>query len=126
MLAKLPRYAEELKGRQAVADRYSELLADALATPIIRGDRSSVWAQYTVRVEDRDQVQESLKAAGVPTAVHYPMPLHRQECFAYLGLAEGLFPVSEEVAVEVMSLPMNPFLLDEEIVYVAEKLIAAL
>ena len=126
LLAKLPRYAEELKGRQLVADRYSELLAEKLTTPIVKDDRSSVWAQYTVRVQDRGQVQESLKAAGVPTAVHYPMPLHQQECFAYLRLAKGQFPVSEEAAAEVMSLPMNPFLLDDEISYVAEKLIAAL
>jgi UDP-2-acetamido-2-deoxy-ribo-hexuluronate aminotransferase len=126
LLAKLPRYAEELKGRQAVADKYSELLGEKITRPIVKGDRSSVWAQYTVRVQRRDQVQESLKVAGVPTAVHYPMPLHQQECFAYLGLAEGQFPISEQVAAEVMSLPMNPFLLDDEIAYVAEKLIAAL
>ena len=126
LLAKLPHYEEELRRRQAVAERYSELLEGHVITPTIRDDRTCVWAQYTVRVDNRDQVQESLKATGVPTAVHYPMPLHQQECFAYLGLSTGQFPVSERVAAEVMSLPMNPFLTDEEISYVAENLIAAL
>ncbi len=126
LLAKLPHYEEELQRRQAVADRYSELLDGSVTTPSIRNDRSCVWAQYTVRVQNRDHVQDRLKAAGIPTAVHYPMSLHQQECFAYLGLSDGRFPVSEQAAAEVVSLPMNPFLLDEEISYVAENLIGAL
>ncbi len=101
LLAKLPHYADELKARQAVADKYSELLATKLVTPVVKGDRSSVWAQYTVRVQNRDQVQQSLMAAGVPTAVHYPMPLNQQECFAYLGLTADQFPHSQQAAKEV-------------------------
>lgn len=126
LLAKLPHYEEELRRRQAVADRYSELLDGSVITPSIRNDRSCVWAQYTVRVQNRDQVQDRLKGASIPTAVHYPMSLHQQECFASLGLSDHRFPVSEQAAAEVMSLPMNPFLLDEEINYVAGKLIEAL
>jgi len=126
LLAKFPHYEEELRRRQAVADRYSELLGGSVITPSIRNDRSCVWAQYTVRVQNRDQVQDKLKVAGIPTAVHYPMSLHQQECFAYLGLSDGNFPASERAAAEVMSLPMNPFLSDEEISYVAENLVEAL
>lgn len=126
LLAKLPHYEEELQRRQAVADRYSELLDGSVTTPLIRDDRSCVWAQYTVRVKNRDHVQDRLKAAGIPTAVHYPMSLHQQECFAYLGMSDGRFPVSEQAAAEVMSLPMNPFLLDEEISYVVENLVDTL
>ena len=126
LLAKLPHYKEELQRRQTVADRYSELLAGSVITPLIKNDRSCVWAQYTVRVQNRDHVQDRLKEAGIPTAVHYPMSLHQQECFAYLGLSDGRFPVSEQAAAEVMSLPMNPFLEDDEITYVAENLIGAL
>jgi UDP-2-acetamido-2-deoxy-ribo-hexuluronate aminotransferase len=126
LLAKLPYYKEELQRRQAVADRYSELLDGSVTTPLIRDDRSCVWAQYTVRVQNRDQVQDRLKGAGIPTAVHYPMSLHQQECFASLGLSDGHFPVSVQAAAEVMSLPMNPFLLDEEISYVVENLVDTL
>ena len=93
---------------------------------MLRDDRSSVWAQYTIRVPNRERIQEKLASAGIPTAVHYPMSLHQQECFAYLDLVEGSFPVSEQAAAEVMSLPMNAFLEDDEIRYVAESLLEAL
>ncbi len=66
-------------------------------------------------------MQAKLKDAGIPTAVHYPMPLHLQECFAYLGYKEGDFPVAEKVSKEIMSLPMNPYLSDDEIEYIAGK-----
>ena len=120
LLAKLPRYTKEIEGRQAVAQKYTQALHAAVETPQVKADRTSVWAQYTVRVKNRDQVQESLKQAGIPTAVHYPMPLHLQECFQYLGLKQGDYPISEEIAKEVMSLPMNPFLVDEEIDYISQ------
>ena len=126
LLAKLPHYSGELEQRQAVADRYTELLGDGVKTPIVRDDRSCVWAQYTIRVPNRDAVQEKLRDAGIPTAVHYPMSLHQQECFAYLDIADGSFPASEQAAAEVMSLPMNPFLQDDEIAYIAEHLLEAL
>jgi UDP-2-acetamido-2-deoxy-ribo-hexuluronate aminotransferase len=83
LLAKLPHYPTEIKGRQAVAGKYTQSLQDRVTTPQVKTDRTSVWAQYTVQVENRDQVQESLKQAGIPTAVHYPMPLsHLRKSFS--------------------------------------------
>ena len=122
LLAKLPHYAEEIRGRNRVAQAYTESLTSIVKTPIVRDDRTSVWAQYTVRVHDRDGLQNKLKAQGIPPAVHYPKPLHLQECFQYLNLKKGIFPISEEVSKEVLSLPINPFLTDEEIIYIADSL----
>jgi UDP-2-acetamido-2-deoxy-ribo-hexuluronate aminotransferase len=65
-------------------------------------------------------VQAALKEAGIPTAVHYPMPLHLQECFAYLGYKRGDFPVAEKISDEIMSLPMNPDMREDEIAYIAD------
>ena len=79
-------------------------------------------AQYSVRVKNRDEVQVILKEQGIPTAIHYPMPLHLQECFEYLGYKKGDFPISEIVSNEIMSIPMNPYVRDEEIEYIKEKL----
>jgi UDP-2-acetamido-2-deoxy-ribo-hexuluronate aminotransferase len=123
LLAKLPHYSQEIIGRSHVADQYSQLLGGAVQAPLIEGDRTTVWAQYTVRTRNRDEVQGQLKLKGVPTAVHYPMPLHMQECFKYLGLDRGTYPEAEAAAKEVMSLPMNPFLTNEETDYIGKKLI---
>jgi UDP-2-acetamido-2-deoxy-ribo-hexuluronate aminotransferase len=118
LLAKLPHYAKEIEGRNRVAQAYTEQLSGSVKTPQIKTDRTSVWAQYTVRVQNRDELQAKLKDKAIPTAVHYPVPLHLQECFQYLGLKQGDFPIAEKVAQEVISLPMNPFLTDKEITYV--------
>ncbi|WP_116771604.1 DegT/DnrJ/EryC1/StrS family aminotransferase [Maribacter litoralis] len=120
---KLPYYDEDIKRRQNVAKKYTALLADHLITPEIEKGRTSVWAQYTIRVKDRTALQSSLKEVGIPTAVHYPIPMHLQECFAYLGYKIGDFPISEICANEVMSLPMNPYLSDQEIEYITTNLI---
>lgn len=122
LLAKLPHYAKEIEGRNCVAQAYTKQLNGTVKTPELKSDRTSVWAQYTVRVQNRDQVQAKLQQAGVPSAVHYPMPLHMQECFQYLKITQGTFPISEQAAQEVMSLPMNPFLEDEEIAYIVDTL----
>jgi len=122
LLAKLPYYVKEIEARQSAAKKYEQALPSDVKTPEIKTDRSSVWAQYTVRVQDRDQTQERLKQAGIPTAVHYPMPLHLQECFQYLGHTEGDFPIAEQTSKEVMSLPMNPFLTSDEIRYIASEI----
>lgn len=122
LLAKLPHYKNEIEKRQGVALKFSELLGKVINIPKVNADRSSVWAQYTVRVTKRNEMQEKLKKQSIPTAVHYPMPLHMQECFQYLGFKQGDFPEAEQVAQEVMSLPMNPFLTDEEVNYIADAL----
>ena len=122
LLAKLPHYAKEIEGRNRVAKAYTEQLNGTVITPQVQADRTSVWAQYTVRVQNRDKLQTTLQQLGIPTAVHYPVPLHMQECFQYLGLKQGDFPIAEQAAQEVMSLPMNPFLTDDEINYVTDTL----
>lgn len=117
---KLKYYRHDLSLRQHVANTYSKVLADKdLILPTIKSDRTSAWAQYSVRIQDRDTVQNRLKAAGIPTAVHYPLPLHLQECFDYLGYQSGDFEISEMIAKEILSLPMNPYLNDQEISYIA-------
>jgi UDP-2-acetamido-2-deoxy-ribo-hexuluronate aminotransferase len=120
LLAKLPHYEQEVFNRQEVAQRYSELLQDKVTTPQVMEDRTSVWAQYSIQVPKRDELREHLSQAGVPTAVHYPKPLHVQECFSYLGYGPGDFKVAEEVSSKIMSLPMNAFLTWEEQEYVAK------
>ena len=119
LLVKLRHYETDLALRQQVARKYDAALEGKRPLPFIAPDRTSAYAQYSIRVRDRDALQEELKSRGIPTAVHYPMPLHLQECFAYLGYKKGDFPISETVANEIMSLPMNPFLTDAEIEYVA-------
>ena len=113
LLAKLEIFDDEIMQRQQAADRYTHLLSErlpGLSTPPVRAGRTSVWAQYTLRVSNRERIQAAMQAHGVPTAVHYPMPLHRQPVFAQLGIPEGALPVAEQAAREVMSLPMHPYL----------------
>jgi UDP-2-acetamido-2-deoxy-ribo-hexuluronate aminotransferase len=120
---KLKYYEKDLKLRQEVAKRYSEKLKNTdLILPTIKDDRTSAYAQYSVRIKNRDEVQTKLKQAGIPTAVHYPMPLHLQECFSYLGYKKGDFPIAEKVSNGIMSLPMNPYVSEEEIEYIKKKI----
>lgn len=110
VLAKLDRFQWEVERRREVGLRYSKLLAESsknLRLLALRPDRTSVYAQYTLLTGEREKLQRGLKAQGVPTAVHYPIPLHRQPAYRQFG-AELRFPVSEKLADEVMSLPMYP------------------
>ncbi len=120
---KIKYYGKDIERRQAVAEKYTNILEKHISTPIVKNNRTSVWAQYTVRVDDRTRVQEGLKDLGIPTAVHYPIPMHLQQCFDYLGHREGDFPVSEKCSKEVISLPMNPYLTNQEINYITTNLI---
>lgn len=119
---KLKSYEKDILRRQAVADGYSSLLNGNILKPIVKEGRDSVWAQYTIRIENREEVQKGLGSHGIPTAVHYPIPMHLQECFSYLGYQEGDFPIAEKCSKEVMSLPMNPYLNESEINYITQKL----
>jgi len=114
LLAKLELFEEEVKLRARIGQRYSDSLGDKVVTPYLEQHNTSVYAQYTVQVDDRDAVLEKLKAADIPTAVHYPVPLHLQPAFSYLNKPEGSFPVSERTAKRVMSLPMGPYLSAEQ------------
>jgi UDP-2-acetamido-2-deoxy-ribo-hexuluronate aminotransferase len=118
LLAKLPYFKKELKDRQKVADHYTNSLSKILQTPVVKPNRSSAWAQYTLRVKNRDTLQLKLKKNDVPTSVFYPIPLHLQECFQYLRHQQGDFPISEKASNEVMSIPMNAFLTNEQIDYI--------
>ena len=110
LLAKLPTLEQELAARTRIGARYSQKLAGAVTTPTIAPHNTSVFAQYTIQVENREQVQAKLKEQGIPTAVHYPVPLNLQPAFASLGLGPGTFPKSDAAARRVMSLPMDAFL----------------
>ncbi|MGE0385669.1 MAG: DegT/DnrJ/EryC1/StrS family aminotransferase [Gammaproteobacteria bacterium] len=115
LLAKLDTFPEEVAARERIGARYAESIAASgarAACTRLEPHNTSVHAQYTVAVDDRDGVGKRLNAAGVPTAVHYPVPLHLQPAFAGLGLGAGSFPVAERSAARVMSLPMHPFLDD--------------
>lgn len=123
---KLKYYAKDLALRQEVAQKYNASLGIKSSVPFIAQERTSAYAQYSIRVKDRDALQEKLKQNGIPTAVHYPLPLHLQECFGYLEYTKGDFPISETIANEIMSLPMNPYLSHDEIDYIAKVLSEAL
>jgi len=109
LLAKMEIFADEVTLREQIGTRYSRLINEQcpdIVTPVIRDDCTSVYAQYTILVDDRDGVCEKLNTAGVPTAVHYPVPLHKQPVFN----SEANVPVADAVAERVMSLPMHPYL----------------
>jgi dTDP-4-amino-4,6-dideoxygalactose transaminase len=119
LLAKLEIFADEIDARQRVAECYTTLLAGAVATPSLDDEATSVWAQYTIRSRERDALKARLAAAGIPTAIYYSRPLHRQTAYRGFPVAEGGCPSSELAAAEVLSLPMHPYLaaaVQEEIV----------
>lgn len=109
LLPKLALLDQEIQQRQQVAERYTQLLNQAgiNTTPHVAAGNTSAWAQYTVQVAQREQVQTKLQAAGIPTAVHYPIPLNKQPAVAD---ATAQLPVGDAVAQRVMSLPMHPYL----------------
>lgn len=113
---KLRYFEDEIEKRIAIGKRYTELLKDSdeVMPPYVFENRTSVYAQYSVLCKDRESLSKKLNDAGVPTAVHYPIPLHLQEAFEYLGYKEGDFPISERVGKAIMSLPMSPFLTTEQ------------
>jgi len=114
MLGKWPGFSDEVEARNRLGARYTEKLRDVCQTPAIREGNTHVYAQYTIRVSDRDTLGEKLKAKGVPTAVYYPKCLHEQPVFAPLGHHYGDFPAAEAAAREVLSLPLNPYLTEAE------------
>ena len=120
---KLKSYPNDIKKRQAAAEMYNRFLKNQVQTPMIASNCTSVWAQYSIRVKNRDRIQNLLNDKGIPTAVYYPIPLHLQECFKHLNYKAGDFPFSELIAKEIISLPMNPYLSSAEIEYVSKELI---
>jgi len=110
LLAKLPHLQHWSAGRRANAAYYTSALGDVaeVRTPVVDQLNESIFNQYTLRVERRDELQAFLKARQIGTSVYYPLPLHLQPCFAYLGHKPGAFPEAERAASEVLSLPIYP------------------
>jgi len=118
LLAKFDIFPDEVQLRQEVANRYTALLDGAsVRPPHIPPDDLSAWAQYSVLAKDeahRADLLKSLQEAKIPTAIYYPKPLHLQTAFAFLGYAPGAFPVSENAASRIFSLPMHPYLVESD------------
>lgn len=121
LLPKLELLDEEIQLRNQVAKNYTQLLNEAGfdATPFVEEHNVSAWAQYTIRITNREAVQAKLKEAGIPTAVHYPIPLNKQPAVADITAS---LPVGDEMAEKVMSLPMHPYLFESECRDVAQLL----
>ncbi|MBC7952305.1 MAG: DegT/DnrJ/EryC1/StrS aminotransferase family protein [Rhodospirillaceae bacterium] len=110
MLEKLAIFGEEIELRDAVARRYTEALADVVETPVVISGGTSVWAQYTFTVDDRDGVMKALQGLGVPTGVYYPTPIHMQPPYAHYPADPQGLTVTEAKRSRVLSLPMHPYL----------------
>jgi dTDP-4-amino-4,6-dideoxygalactose transaminase len=112
LIEKLKIFPDEIEARNRVAARYCAALADIVIVPHIGNQSTSVWAQYTVRLKPgrRDRVAAALKTEGIPTAIYYSKPLHRQPAYKPFPIADGGVPVSDRLADEVLSLPMHAYL----------------
>ncbi len=108
ILAKLEIFDDEVKSRIEIGARYTELLKDRVITPYIEPFNTSVYAQYTIQVDERDHLIAKLGEAGIPTAVHYPIPLHKQPAFR--EHENDSLPAAEKISRRVLSLPMHPYL----------------
>ena len=126
---KLSHFKEEIAKRIEIGNKYTTKIKKAykgdiadIITPYIPEGKTSVYAQYSVRVKNREEIAKKLNEQGIPTAIHYPIPLHMQECYANCGFKEGDLPVSEKVSKEIMSLPMSAFLKDDDQDFIVETL----
>lgn len=110
------------QGRRKNAAFYDEHLAgvEQITTPVIADGNESIYNQYTLRVQQRDELQKYLGEAGVGSAIYYPLCMHEQKCFSYLGHQAGDFPHAEQAASEVLSIPIYPELSEEQLAHVAE------
>lgn len=108
LLAKFKYYEEEIHARQKAADYYTKNLNGEVVTPFIQKYNKSVYAQYSIQVQDRDKMLKVFQENEIPATVHYPLPVHLQPCFSYLGYKSGDFPVAESVCKKILSLPMFP------------------
>lgn len=122
LLAKFPHFPEEVRLREEIGARYTEMLKDVCETPKIQSGNTHVYAQYTIRLPNRDEVQKRLSEKKIPTAIYYPTCLHEQPVYKHLGYERGSFPVSEKAAQEVLSLPMHPWLTNEDQDFIVESI----
>ncbi len=114
LIEKMKIFPEEIKLRQQVAQRYDQMLSSLVKTPHILPHNTSVYAQYTIEVENREVFQKAMQAEGIPTAVHYPVAMHQQKALSYLNYKTGDFPHAEKSSHHVISLPMHPYLDESE------------
>lgn len=110
LIEKLAIFADEIKARNLVADRYAQLLEGLVQTPRVIAGGVSTWAQYVIEAEDRDGLAAHLREAGVPTAQYYPKPLHKQTAYEAFPIGAGGMKVSESICHRVLALPMHPYL----------------
>ncbi len=126
LLAKLEVFAEELLARERWATLYDAKLSPDIAPPYRSPDSRSAWAQYCVRVPQRDRIREHLARDGIPTAIYYPKPLHFQPAYQRFGRGPGSLPMSERACEEILALPMHPYLDEATIERIAAALRGAL
>ncbi len=121
LLAKLDIFSQEVKSRQSIGEKYTQAISakQQIIAPFVEAHNTSVYAQYTIQVNNREQLQKQLQAEGIPTAVHYPVPLHKQPA---LQTSEFDLPVAESLSNKVISLPMHPYLTDADIETIVSKL----
>lgn len=128
LLPKLKAFAEyELKAVNRVADQYTERLQERFVTPSIMPGHYSSWAQYTILIDNkeaRDAAQSALRGQGIPSMVYYPRGLHQQEAYKWMELEDALFPNTMEATRRVLSLPMHPYLKEEEVDFICNALLS--
>jgi dTDP-4-amino-4,6-dideoxygalactose transaminase len=110
LIEKLAIFADEIRARNEVADRYAQMLEGLVQTPRVIAGGVSTWAQYVIEADDRDGLAAHLREAGVPTAQYYPKPLHKQTAYAEFPLGAGGMKVTETICHRVLALPMHPYL----------------
>lgn len=114
LLEKMKLFPDEIKKRQIVAKRYDSMLSSLVKIPYIEPHNVSVYAQYTIEVEHREVFQKAMQSMGIPTALHYPVAIHLQKAMDFLHYKQGDFPYSESASRQVISLPMHPYLSEED------------
>ena len=120
---KLKVFEDEMEARNKLASLYNERLSPVAEVPFIREGARSAWAQYTLKVEKRDELQAHLKSAGIPTMVYYPYPMHLQDAYRQYGEGEGSVPVSEALSQVVMTLPMHGYMNNETANFICDEVL---
>lgn len=125
VIPKLAVFDEELEKRNQIAGKYMEKLAGSYVIPPVKAEKISSWAQFSLLARDRchrEEIIQKLKEEEIPVMVYYPIPLHLQTAFRYLGYSKGTLPNCEEYAERIFSIPMHPYLTDCEIAYISQSL----
>lgn len=126
LIQKLKLFPSEIEQRQVVAQTYIKSLQGAVKLPLIPEGNVSVWAQFSIQSPKREKIMAALKHAGIPTACYYPIPMHLLKAMSYLGHKKGDMPIAEQVAEQIFSLPMHPYLERKTIETICEEIKKAL